>query len=133
MKVLMIIANKGYQDKEYGIPKAIFEKEKIEVVTAAKREGVATGKLGGKTKATISIDEVDVAKYNAVVFIGGPGAVGYQHDVQAHLTAQEAINQGKALGAICIAPTILAFAGVLDGIKATVWNEDEQQKKILEQ
>ena len=56
----------------------------------------------------------------------------YQHDVQAHLTAQEAVNRKKVLAAICIAPTILAKAGVLDGKRATVWNKEGNNSKILE-
>jgi protease I len=35
--------------------------------------------------------------------------------------AQEAVKKGKVLGAICWSPTILAKAGVLNGINATVW------------
>ncbi len=35
------------------------------------------------------------------------------------------------MGAICIAPTILAYAGVLEGKKATVWNQDGKQAEIL--
>ena len=38
----------------------------------------------------------------------------------------------KPLGAICIAPTILAAAGVLEGIKATVWNRDNAESAFLE-
>lgn len=132
MKALFIIAQTGYQDLEYGIPKQILEKAGIEVVTASKKAGICTGGLGGTATATISIDEVDVADYDAIVFIGGPGAVSYQHDVEAHLTAQEAITEEKVLAAICIAPTILAYAGVLEGKKATVWNNDGKQQKLLE-
>lgn len=36
------------------------------------------------------------------------------------------------LGAICIAPTILAKAHVLEGRRATVWNVDEKQSQLLE-
>lgn len=132
MKALFIIAQEGYQDLEYDIPKQIMEKAGIEIVTASKKAGICKGGLGGMATATISIDDTDVADYDAIVFIGGPGAVRYQHDVEAHLTAQEAITEEKVLAAICIAPTILAYAGVLEGKKATVWNGDGKQQKILE-
>lgn len=134
MKALIIIAQSGYQDLEYEIPKKMLEEAGIEVITASKNIGPCQGSLGGTAQATVSIDEVDVSEYDAVIFIGGPGAVRYQEDVQAHLTAQEATTtpKVKVLGAICIAPTILAKAGVLEGKKATVWNEDGQQGKLLE-
>ena len=132
MKVLFIVAQQGYQDIEYETPKRILEKAGIEVVTASKKAGTASGKLGGTTTSALSLNDVDMADYAAVVFIGGPGAAQYQHDVQAHLAAQEAESRNKIIAAICIGPTILAYAGVLEGKKATVWNEDNQQSALLE-
>ena len=130
-RTLLIIAQKDYQDHEYGAPKKILEDAGIEVVTASKQMGVCHGAFGGSTEATVAIADINVSDYDAIIFIGGAGAVNYQHDVQAHLTAQEAVNRGKLLGAICIAPTILAYAGVLEGKKATVWNQDGKKAEIL--
>ncbi len=131
-KVLLIVAQDGYQDHEYGAPKDILEKAGIEVITASKKAGICKGRFGYLTKATLSLAEVKVKDYQAIVFIGGPGAVKYQQDGEAQSLAQEAVNQNKILAAICIAPTILAYAGVLKWKKATVWNEDGQQGKVLE-
>lgn len=133
MKTLMIIAQEGYRDEEYDKPKQILEQADFEVVTASKQRGVCTGKLGGNTEASISMKDVNVTEYDIVIFIGGPGAEVYQHDTEAHRVAQETIEQHKFLAAICIAPTILAFAGVLEGKKATAWNGDGQSEKILQQ
>ena len=132
MKALLIVAKEGYQDHEYGSPKQILEDAGVETVTGSKEVGECRGSFGSTTEATVALEDVNVSDYDAIVFVGGPGAVKYQKNVQAHLTAQEAINRNKILAAICIAPTILAFSGVLDGKKATVWNEDNQQYKILE-
>ena len=130
-KALFIIAQKDYQDHEYGASKKVLEDAGIEAITASKQIGVCHGAFGATTEAIVAIADINVSDYDAVVFIGGAGAVNYQHDVQAHLTAQEAINRGKILGAICIAPTILAYSGVLEGKKATVWNQDGKQAEIL--
>lgn len=132
MRALFIIAQENFQDHEYGTPKKILEDAGVEVVTASKQIGPCKGSFGAAAEATISLADVDVSDYDAVVFVGGSGAIEYKHDVQAHLTAQEAVNRGKVLGAICIGPAILAYADVLEGKKATIWNEDGQQYKILE-
>ncbi len=132
MKILFIIAQEGFQDHEFGAPKKILEEASYELVICSKEVGKCKGAFGLEVEATISIDEVNVSDYEGVVFVGGPGAYKYQQDVQAHLTAQEAVNREKVLGAICIAPTILAYAGVLEGKKATVWNEDGKQQAVLE-
>jgi len=48
--------------------------------------------------------------------------------------AKDAARENKVLGAICIAPALLAKAGVLQGKKATVWSSplDKSPIKILE-
>ncbi len=132
MKALMIIAQNGYQPKEYGVPKEILENAGIEVITASKKVGICQGMDKTTTEATISIDDINVSDYDAIIFVGGSGAVQFHKDVEAHLTCQEAINRGKVLAAICIAPLTLAYADVLEGKKVTVWNEDNMQSAILE-
>ncbi len=128
----MIIAQEGYQDIEYGEPKEVFESAGFEVITASKTQGLAKGSLGGTTEAEIALGEVETKDFDAIVFIGGPGAVVYQHDEEAHRIVSEALEEEKILAAICIAPTILAYAGGLKDKKATVWNGDGEQSKILE-
>jgi protease I len=130
-RALFIIAQENYQDHEYAAPKKILEDAGVEVITASKQAGICKGSFGSTTEATAVLSNVNVDDYDAIVFVGGSGAVAYQHDVQAHLTAQEAINHNKILTAICIGPAILAHAGVLEGKKATIWNGDNQQAKIL--
>ena len=131
MKALFIIAQEGYQPKEYGVPKKILEDSGIEVITASKEVGKCIAADGSTTEATVSINDLNVSDYDAIVFVGGPGAVSFHKDVNAHLTAQEAVNRNKILAAICIAPLTLAYADVLEGKKATVWNGDGKQAEIL--
>ncbi len=125
-KILMIIAQKGYRDEEYDIPKKTFLDAGFQVVTCSKQKGEAEGKLGGKTQVDIGLDEVNVGEFDAVIFIGGPGAYDYFDDQSAHQIAQNAIKSNKVLGAICIAPVILAKAGVLEGKRATVFESGSQ-------
>jgi len=73
-------------------------------------------------KPDILIKDVNVKTFDAVVFVGGPGAEEYFHNPVALKIAQEAYKEGKVVGAICIAPRILAEAGILKGKKATVFH-----------
>ncbi|MFH1682548.1 MAG: DJ-1/PfpI family protein [Candidatus Woesearchaeota archaeon] len=132
MKALFVIAQEGFQDHEYAAPKQILEDAGIEVITASKQIGRCKGSFGAITEAIVSLAEAKVAEYNVIIFIGGPGAVDYQHDQEAHHLVKEVVKENKLLAAICIAPTILAYAGVLKGKQATVWNGDGQQSKVLE-
>ncbi|OGI65081.1 hypothetical protein A2642_03150 [Candidatus Nomurabacteria bacterium RIFCSPHIGHO2_01_FULL_39_10] len=130
MKALFIVAQQGYQHLEYGIQKQILEQAGITTVTASKQRGVASGKVY-TTVATLALDEVRVEEYDVIIFIGGPGAVRYQQDAEAWRIARQTVAQEKLLCAICIAPTILAYAGVLKRRNATVWNEDGEQEPLF--
>lgn len=124
--ILMVIAQEGFRDEELEIPKALFEEKGFKVEVAARTTAEAKGMLGLKVKPDLALGEVDLAKYKAVVFVGGVGAQDYFSDPQALGLAREAYRQGKVLGAICLAPVILARAGVLEGKRATVWPSEAE-------
>lgn len=133
MKALIIIAQKDFQDVEYQTTKDLLEMAGIGTVICAKKVGLCEGSLDGKVQAAIALEDVDVQDYDAVIFIGGAGSSRYFDDAQAHLTAQETINWNKPLAAICLAPAILAHAGVLEGRRATVWDGDKKQSQLFKQ
>ncbi len=122
MKALLIIAPANFRDEELFHTQEELEKAGIETAVASSKRGTIRGMLGGTAEAKILLSEVDTAQYDAVIFIGGSGASVYYEDREAHRIAREAAKLGKVLGAICIAPGILAKAGVLKGKKATIWN-----------
>ncbi len=133
-KILMVIAPRNFRDEEFLKPKEIFEKNNIEVTVASKGVKEATGMLGAKADVDIDIGEVNVDKYDAVVFVGGGGASVYYEDPTALNIARESYEKGKVVAAICIAPGILAKAGILKGKKATIWDSGNGEFiKILEE
>lgn len=131
-KALLIVAPKNYQDFEYAATRAALEEWGVAVSVASVARGKVFGKLGGEAEAQIALSEVKAEDYDAIVFIGGGGAVAYQKDQNALRIAREAKEKSKILAAICIAPTILAEAGALKNMKATVWNGDGEQEKFLQ-
>jgi len=131
----MIIAFKDFQDQEYFNSRQVFESHGAEIVNVSASSGKASGTYGGEVEIDKKLEEVDVKDFDAVVFIGGPGAAGYIDDAKCHQIAKETVEKDKVLGAICIAPAILAKAGVLQGKKATVWTSllDKSAAKILKE
>ena len=104
------------------------------ITLASIRAGACRGKFGGSEHAKIALKDVDVADYDRIAYIGGPGAGSLKDDPDALRIAQETVQAGKSLGAICIAPTILAAAGVLKGKKVTGWDDGEgTQIRFIEQ
>lgn len=131
---MMVIASRDFRDAEYFVPKEVLETAGVKIITASNKSGTAVGTDGGEVKVDLMLSEINPAELGAVIFIGGPGALQYLDNQDSYKAAQETISQGKLLAAICIAPAILAKAGVLEGKKATVWTSvmDKSAVKILE-
>lgn len=120
---LVVIAQRGFQDKELagtllGLHSADFR------VTLCGKEVDANclGKLGGRQKTEIAMRDVNVEEFDRIAFIGGPGARALAEDAEALDLCRRFEEEGKIIGAICVAPLILAAAGVLDGHRATVFD-----------
>lgn len=130
----MFVAQQDFRDEEYFIPKAVFEQQGIEVVTVSNEKGQILGIFGGVGVANIAFSDVRIDDFDGFVFVGGSGAMKYLDNKDVYKLVKQAVDKDKLVGAICIAPAILANAGVLKGRKAAVWssNMDKSAIKILE-
>ncbi len=129
-KVLLIAAKNGFRDEELFVPKEVLETNGYIVDIASSSKGECRGMLGKSITAGISLNEVNVSDYSAVVFIGGMGAQEYFNNPIAHRIAREAYEGGKVVAAICIAPVILGRAGILENKHATVSKGLKNQLQI---
>lgn len=120
-RVLMVIAPAMFRDEEYEHPKAVLESLGASVETASVSAGRCHGRFGTEAQATLSVASADAADYDAVAFVGGPGAEVFFDDPAAHALARAAHDARRVVAAICIAPSILARAGILDGVRATAF------------
>ena len=118
---LLIIAPANFRDEELAEPRAILVNAGYKVTVASSADGPVKGMLGASVKPDIRLKQVKVDAYDVVVFVGGSGAKAYFDAPAAHRIAREAVLKGKVTGAICLAPAILAKAGVLKGRRATVY------------
>jgi len=120
-KVVMILAPDKFRDEEYREPRRILEARGCAVTVASSHKRPIRGMLGMAVTPDATLDEVAPREFDLVVFVGGSGAQAYFDDPRARAIAVETVEAQKPLGAICIAPTILANAGLLKGRSATVW------------
>ena len=65
------------------------------------------------------LKNVELDGFDAILFVGGPGVYDYFEDKTVLGLAKQFHKAGKIVSAICAAPTILANAGLLKGVKAT--------------
>ena len=129
--IALIIASNKFQYDELFIPLTYFNKHGASVIVASSTLKLVKG-MNKKSIAPNSLyKDLNPTDYDAIIFIGGSGASEYFDDPIAHSLAKETVKLSKVLGAICIAPIILANAGILETKRATVWPgmSDELAKK----
>lgn len=131
--IALIIASKGYQPVEYQVPRHIFETQGFNISVASDTIGNAIAKDGSTTKAELLVKDVDPHKFDAIVFIGGPGALEHLDNETSYHLIKKAYELGKIVAAICISTRIFAKSGILTGKDATGWNGDHQLDDIYEE
>jgi len=119
-KILFVVAPTNFKDVEYFTPREILQKAGATVYTASLNGGLATSEQGKSVELDYVVDEIKAREFEAVVFIGGPGMVELVDETMFIDLALDFFRVGKIVSAICIAPVILAKAGILTGKRATV-------------
>ena len=127
-RVLIVIAPARFRDEELSEPIKYLEKAGIEYDIVSTRTGLAVGMLGGKVLVEKTVREIGttgVSAYTGIMIIGGGGSVEFLwDDMVLREVVREFERQEKIISAICLSTVVLAGAGVLKGIHATVWNDD---------
>ncbi|MCK5177715.1 MAG: DJ-1/PfpI family protein [Candidatus Aenigmarchaeota archaeon] len=126
--ILMIIAPSDFRDEELFETKKIFEENAYTVEVTSSQKGIIKGVRGREQNIEKEISEINLGDYNAIVFVGGTGVEKhklYENQEYKELAkVSHAFN--KTIGAICIAPKILAGANLLAGQRATVFSSGKE-------
>jgi len=117
--VVMVIGERNFRDEEYLRPKEALQKAGHQVITASTTMTKSVGTLGLIVQPDLLLENIEIDKLDALIFVGGSGAKQYFNDPRAQKLASEAMQKGKIYGAICVAPAILANAGLLKGKRVT--------------
>jgi len=118
-KVLMIISGNKFCDEEYESSRQILESFGINCEVASSTTNRAIGLDGTVVVPDYQINNLNSQVYDAFLLVGGVGCREYWHDEFVHTLLNNAHSSGKLVCAICLAPVILANAGLLKGKRAT--------------
>jgi protease I len=118
-KVLMVIAPVDFRDEEYFETRKVLEDLGNKITVANSTGQPSKSSFGKIVKPDKTIYNVNVKDFDAIIFVGGRGSEEYFNNTKALTLAKEFNKDGKVVSAICIAPSILANAGILNGKKAT--------------
>jgi len=129
-RVVMIVAHEKFRDEELFETKAELESAGHKVAVASTALTPAKGGMR-LAKVDLLLDNVGM-DFDAIVFVGGSGASQFYTNPVALGLAKKYYTANKVVAAICIAPGILANARILNGKKATVFDDDEYIQMITD-
>jgi protease I len=127
--VVLIVPPAQFADAELFDTQRILTEAGVTSVVASSKIETLHGAFGGIAASEITIDKVQVEDYDAVIFIGGPGAADYSSNPVVLNIAREASARNKVIAAISDAPMILANAKILRGVRATGLPQHREQMK----
>jgi protease I len=124
VKVLMLIAQRNFNDTEFSVTKKTLEQNGIQVTVSSITTDDAAGMEGLRVKPNTALREANPNDYDAFVIIGGSGSPRLMDYPEVTNTVKKFNEQGKLVAAICLAPMVLAKAGILKGVLSTVFPAD---------
>lgn len=115
----MVIAPADFRDEEYFDTRKVLEESKNDITVVNSTGQASKSSFGKIVKVDKALHEINSKDFDAIVFVGGSGTRVYFDNQQILKLAKEFNKSDKVIAAICIAPSILANAGILNGKKAT--------------
>jgi protease I len=125
--VLVVVADRDFNDSEFWALHDSLAQAGYRPVVASASGGEAKGMDGTTVTADLKLADVQAGDYRALAIVGGPGIQDLWDDARLQELARETAADGKAVGAICLAPVVLARAGLLQGKKGTVWSDQRSE------
>jgi protease I len=123
-KVLYIIAQQNFRDEEYLIPKKILEDNGIKVITASITRDECIGSIKARVKPDIAVSEANPNQYDMLIIAGGSGSPKLADYPEVLDLIRRFDYLKKPIAAICAAGYVLAKAGILTNVRATVFPSD---------
>jgi len=126
MARVLIVATDGFEQSELMQPKQGLEEAGFETTVASLEDGEIKGwddgDWGKSVSVDITVDEVSVGDYDALMLPGGqinPDILRMNETVID--LVREFDSEGKPIAAICHAPWLLVEADIVDGKTVTGW------------
>ena len=128
--ILFVVAYKNFNEEEYFETKKILTKAGFTIRNASSYIGQAFGETGATTKIDMLFSEINAVEYDAIVFIGGYGAISFWDDWRANGLAKLFASNSKVVAGIGNGCIVIANSGILKNIDATCENVNETAMKI---
>lgn len=125
--MVYLMLAKGFEEIEALTPVDILRRGGVDVKTVALGDRCVVGGHGISVMADMTIDEVDEDTVDMIILPGGlEGTANLDRCAKIHSLITYAYNNNKFIAAICAAPRILGYDGILCGKRATCYPEMEK-------
>ena len=132
VQVAIVINDVGFCSSEHKIIKYILESKNISVDLFSNKK-VLVNHLGKRIKIKHLVGNLDINKYQAIIFIGAPICDhAFKEDFIIKKIVKEADRSNKLIAGIGVGAYLIATTGILKGRKATTSNQYNLHKKMKE-
>ena len=128
--MIYVFLAEGFEITEALAPVDMMRRAKLDVKTVGVTGKTVVSSHKIPVTADITIDEITTKDLQAVVLPGGmPGTLNLKANNNVLDTVRYAYENNLVIGAICAAPSVLGFMGILDGKKAVCYPGFEEELK----
>jgi protease I len=121
-RILVVVSPADFTDQEYYDTRSALDAAHAKVTVASTTTSQAVSHDGRRLKVDVALPKVQVGDFDAIVLVGGAGILsGLLDFLPLRKLLIDASKSEKVIAAICIAPMILARAGLLKGVRATCY------------
>ena len=113
-----VLLERGVNETEFHYSRLRLREAGAEVVVVGNRRLDYIGENHGRTKAGVTIDQVDAADFDGVVIPGGLAPEKLRQNARVISFVRDLYERGKVIGAICHGQQLLISAGLLKGRNA---------------
>lgn len=127
MNVIVPLAE-GFEEIEALATVDVLRRAGLNTVTVGLPSTMVTGSRNIKVVADKKLDDINLDDFDAIVLPGGnPGYINLGNSNTIMEAIRKFDSEKKIIAAICMAPTVLAKAGILEDRHATVYPGGERQ------
>lgn len=123
-RTLYIISQQNFRDEELFVPEDILRTNGHSVTIASITNEEARGMLGARIKPNITVRNANPNNFDALIIAGGSGSPKLADYPEVLNIIRKFREQNKPIASICLAGYVLARAGILKGVNATVYPAD---------
>ncbi len=119
--ILIVIAPRDFRDEEFKEPYELLTQSGAKVSIASTDTLPSKGMLGMVVKPDMILEQVAVDSFDVLIIVGGKGCEVLWDNPVLNSIVKEFNEANKIIAAICIAPVVLARAGILNDIEVTAF------------